>query len=428
MKRSLSIIIPVKNEGRNIKPLLQQLRQTVDELNVDYEVIVIDGISSDDTIYQAQKLADKIIVQKKFGYGNALQECFAIAEGDYILTMDGDLSHPPRFIKQMYGERKTAELVIASRYTPGGEAKMPYGRKLLSIILNKTFSILLSLPIRDISSGFRLYKADLLRKVNIEREDFSILEEIAILFWNQGYRIKEIPFTYIPRIHGRSKAKLFAFGKSYLKTILSMWTLRNSCLAADYDDRAFNSIIPMQRYWQRQRYKLIMKFLSNTGSVLDIGCGSSRIIKSLPRAVAFDISLDKLRYLRTTNPRLVNASIFKLPFSPEVFDEVICSEVIEHIPFHPDIFQGINYVLKKGGTLLLGTPDYGRLRWRIIEFFYGILLPNAYYDQHITHYNFPRLKRLLSEYGFKIESYAYVFGSELIIKARKRHSISKLNA
>ena len=419
MKKDLSIIIPVKNEGGNISALLGELKCVADGLGVDYEIVVVDGCSDDDTVSLARALADKVIVQKEPGYGNALKEAFSASSGEYMLTMDGDLSHSPGFIRDIYGRKDSADLVIASRYVPGGRAIMPRWRKLLSIILNRVFSRVLSLPIRDISSGFRLYRSDILKGMDLRREDFSILEEIAILMWDRGYRVAEVPFTYNPRAEGRSKAKLWAFGLSYMRTIFSMWKIRNSYETADYDERAYDSIIPFQRYWQRRRYSIIKGLVGEGGAVLDIGCGSSRIIGSLPRAVGLDLALNKLRYLRKTNSRLVNASIFALPFRAGSFDFVICSEVIEHVPFDASLFDGFSSLLKEGGVLIVGTPDYGRLSWRVIERIYGLVLPNAYKDEHITHYDSRQLKRLLAEKGFLIEKCAYVFGSELIIRARK---------
>lgn len=226
-KKELSVIIPVKNEGMNIKSLLQGLSSTLKELNTAHEIIVVDGKSDDETVAQAKGWADRVIIQKSPGYGNALKEGFKIATGERILTMDGDLSHPAEFIQSMYQKREEAELVIASRYIPGGRAEMPGWRKILSKALNIAFSALLSLPIRDISSGFRLYKASALKRLELKNKDFSILEEIAIKMLNHGDRIKEVPFTYKPRIHGRSKAKLIVFGKSYLITAYSMWKLKH---------------------------------------------------------------------------------------------------------------------------------------------------------------------------------------------------------
>ena len=154
MKKNLSIIIPVKNEGGDISSLLRKVRRVADDLHADYEIVVVDGLSEDDTVAHAPPLADRVIQQKEPGYGNALKEAFALAAGEYIVTMDGDLSHSPEFIREMYLQRDSAELLLASRYVPGGRAIMPSWRKYLSFILNRVFSRALSLPIRDISSGF----------------------------------------------------------------------------------------------------------------------------------------------------------------------------------------------------------------------------------------------------------------------------------
>jgi len=226
-KKELTVIIPVKNEGENIESVLLSLKLILREIPAAHEIIVVDGKSRDDTVSRAREQADLVIVQGKPGYGNALQEGFAAARGDYIVTMDGDLSHLAEFIRAMYREREEADLVIASRYVPGGKAEMPAWRKILSVILNRSFSALLSLPIRDISSGFRLYRASAVKGLKLDNEDFSILEEIAIKMSNRGARIKEVPFIYKPRVHGRSKAKLIVFGKSYLKTAYSMWKLKH---------------------------------------------------------------------------------------------------------------------------------------------------------------------------------------------------------
>jgi dolichol-phosphate mannosyltransferase len=224
----LSVIIPVKNEGGNIGSLLGNLRKVLADLRVSHEIIVIDGDSDDDTVAQARGYTDQLIVQKEPGYGNALKEGFARAVGEYILTMDGDLSHPTEFVRSMYHKRAEADLIIASRYIPGGTAEMPAWRKALSRILNVAFSTLLSLPIKDISSGYRLYRSSVLHKLELKNEDFSILEESAIKMWNRGDRIMEIPFAYRPRRHGCSKAKLLVFGKSYLVTAYLMWRLKFS--------------------------------------------------------------------------------------------------------------------------------------------------------------------------------------------------------
>jgi len=73
------------------------------------------------------------------------------------------------------------------------------------------------------------------------------------------------------------------------------------------------------------------------------------------------------------------------------------------------------WVLRPGGRLILGTPDYGTLWWPVIERLYGFFAPNAYADEHITHYNRLDLIKCLGQFGFIVETFAYVFKAELVL-------------
>jgi len=292
---------------------------------------------------------------------------------------------------------------------------MPFLRKVLSLILNKVFTKSLSLPLRDISSGFRLYHSSTVKDMPLESTDFDVLEEILIRCYAEGWKIKEVPFQYLPRQQGDSHINLLRFGYAYLRTFRRMWRLRNSILCADYDDRAFDSRIPPQRYWQRTRYKIITGFAAGAGTSLDIGCGSSRILSGLGLVVGADIELKKLRWARKYDKPLVSASIFELPFRDAAFDCVICSQVIEHITASDMPFLEMGRVLKDGGRLILGTPDYGRLSWRIIETLYHRLIPGGYADEHITHHSKDALVRCMEELGFVFTAAKYVLGSEMIL-------------
>jgi len=400
--------------------LLPRLDRVVSTLGTQgYETIVVDGGSTDDTTLVASSLGASIISQEEPGYGGALKAGFQAANGEYILTLDADLSHDPDFIQLMWEARQDAEVIVASRYVPEGSAQMPFIRKILSVILNRFFTMGLSLPLHDISSGFRLYRSSTVKHMPIESTDFDVLEEILIRCYAHGWRIKEIPFRYLPRQEGDSHISLLRFGFAYLRTFRRMWKLRNSILCADYDDRAFDSRIPPQRYWQRKRHDIVTAFAAGAGSSLDIGSGSSRILSSLDTVVGVDILLRKLRWARKYGRPLVNASIFDLPFCDAAFDCVISSEVIEHIPAGARPFLEMRRVLNDGGRLILGTPDYAKLSWRIIEGLYHRLIPGGYADEHITPYRREELVRSMEEFGFVLLDVKYVLDSEMILLFRK---------
>ena len=416
----LSVILPTHNEEGNIGPLIDSVRSVVDGFDIEYEILIVDVGSQDRTAELAAELGATVWVQREPGYGGALREGFARAQGRWVVTMDADLSHDPVFIRDMWERRHDADLVIASRYVPGGSARMPWLRWALSRILNVTFTRVLALPLKDISSGFRMYRRAILPELSLSSRDFDILEEILVKLYLEGFSVEEVPFAYAPRQAGRSHAQLVGFAKSYARTLFSMWRLRNSVFAADYDERAYNSWILPQRYWQRRRYSLIHRLLPDEpGRTLDVGCGSSRIFDDLAHPIGLDIQLKKLRYLRKTGKPLVTGDVNALPFAVGSFDSVVCSQVIEHIPIDPRIFAELARVTREGGTLLLGTPDYGRLSWVVIEWIYGKLMPGAYADEHISHFTRSGLMEILKESGFEPLDYAYVAGSELIIRARR---------
>ncbi len=266
-----------------------------------------------------------------------------------------------------------------------------------------------------------MYRRDVLQQLTLESRDFDVLEEILIRVHGEGWRIREIPFHYTARRSGRSHARLLAFGWAYLKTLARLWRLRNSVASMDYDHRAFDSPIPLQRYWQRARHRIILGFVRQAGRsrVVDIGCGSSRIVQDLPTAVGMDIATSKLRFLRDRHPRLVQGSALALPFQSNAFDVVISSEVIEHLPDSAEILAEMTRVLRPGGTLILGTPDYGRPLWWVLEWLYAKALPGAYAKEHITHFNRAGLSRRLLAAGYVIREVAYVAGCEMIFRVTR---------
>jgi hypothetical protein len=97
--------------------------------------------------------------------------------------------------------------------------------------------------------------------------------------------------------------------------------------------------------------------------------------------------------------------------------------VIEHIPTSQQPFLEMRRILKDRGTLILGTPDYGRWSWRVIEGLYHRLIPGGYADEHITQYTREGLVHSMEELGFTLLDVKYVLGSEMILLLRKGEAV-----
>ena len=252
----LTVVIPALNQAGQLDELLPALQRELRSLEISYEVLQPSGP----------------------GYGAALRTGFDQALGEYVLTLDADGSHDPSFLRAIWTARVGVDAVIASRYVEGGGAEMPRTRRALSRTLSAVLRRGLSLPYSDLSSGYRLYRRAALESIPLQAAGFDILQEILIRMLAAGYAIREVPLHY--RSLGASRAWLARFALSHLKTFAAMWKLRNSIASADYDARAYESIVPLQRYWQRRRYRVITTMVAGASRVLDVGCGSSRIIGS----------------------------------------------------------------------------------------------------------------------------------------------------
>ena len=416
----LSVVIPALNEGASIGDLIAGLSRALGALRIAFEVLVVDGGSTDGTPRWATEAGATVVRQGGRGYADALLTGFRAARGQYVLTMDADYSHDPDFLQSLWLRRAQAELVIASRYVPGGYAHMPWLRKVLSRLINAVSRSVLSIPIRDMTSGFRLYHRRVLTPVRAQAARFDVLIELLTLIHADGWRVAEVPFHYRPRRGGRTHVSLLRFGLAYARTLGPMWAVRNSLASSDYDDRAFSSRIPLQRYWQRRRYAIVLGMLGHAGRVLDVGCGSSKILEALPNAVGLDRDFRPLRFRSRTNRWLVCGDVRSLPFPDGLFDTVICSEVLEHVPYDPRIFTELTRMLRRDGLLIVGTPDYGRWQWRWIEWWYKRLLPGAHGQAHVERYTEPGLRARLAEFGFEVLGAESICRAELILKCRRR--------
>jgi dolichol-phosphate mannosyltransferase len=415
----ISVILPVVNERDNLRILIPRLQGLLEREKLTYEIVVIDGNSTDGTREAADSLGARVVGERRRGYAGALETGFAEARGDFLLTLDADLSHDPDFVPKMWRVRDRADIVIASRYVRGGVAYSDWIRRSTSWFLNIALSRMLALPVLDVSSGFRLYRREAVQELELESNNFEVQEEILVRAYTRGFSLAEVPFVYFPRGAGSSHAKLFSFGIDIARCALRMRKLRNLPDAADYDERAFYSLAPGERRRNRRRHEITVSWARGCGRILDVGCGSSLIVQSLNYAIGMDTNLAKLRYLRHQGMPLVQGAAATLPFRAGAFDCVICSDVLLQSPMDESLFAEMRRVLRLGGTLIIGAREV------------AASAPNAPKNgsrnavvakrKSGTEANLTRqvLTEIMMHNGFGVEEVAHPARSEMIMRCRK---------
>jgi dolichol-phosphate mannosyltransferase len=415
----LSIVVPVWGGAHNLPRLIPSIHAALEDLVAGREVVVVVGPKDAGLRGLVEELGARFVQVPGPGYGTILSHGLAETSGRRVITLDADFSHRPGYVRKMWHHREEADVLLGSRYVRGAYADMPFLRRRLSRLLNFIYRKALALPYRDLSSGFRMYRREVLEDIGTPRAGgLDVLPELVVRAYCRGWRIGEVPFWY----RGAApftRARMIRLGGGFFQTLGRLLALRNSVRAADYDHRAFDSWIPLQRYWQRKRFDIVQGFAFEAGLVLDIGCGSSRIVQTLPRVVGMDMDQRKLRWLRAPGLPLVRGDMNRLPFRDGTFDAVVSSEVIEHIPRDDVRLSELVRVIRPGGMLIIGTPDYARRLWRTLEWIYSKVFPGGYVKEHINRYNHEGLRReLVDELGLEVLDVRYVGRSEMIFRAR----------
>lgn len=221
----LTVLTLTLNEAGALGEFLEQLGPAIRPIEPNYEVLIVDGGSTDGTLEIARRSGARVVTQSRPGYGNAYREGLALCRGKYIFALDADSSHPKSLFGTFWAERERHAVVMGSRYLPGAGDARPPGRRILSRFLNWCYRAVLRSPMTDISGGFRLYEAGAARAAAAESAApyYDAVAEIIVLIAAKGGRVLEIPYRYVPREQGESKARIVKFGLSYFKTLLRLW-------------------------------------------------------------------------------------------------------------------------------------------------------------------------------------------------------------
>lgn len=215
------------NEEKNIDELLKEIINVFRKMNLKFEIIPVNDVSTDNTGKIIDNWSKKYSLIKpihregKRGVGRALKAGFRKASGDIIITMDGDMSHDPKEIQVLLKkmEDTNSDLVLGSRFIKQGEIDHKLSRKIVSKGFNLFVKFLTGINLNDLTTGFRAHKKKLLEDLDLKSNDFDIHVEIPIKAFKKGYKITEVPIHYLRRKYGKSKLKYTKVWFNYLKHI-----------------------------------------------------------------------------------------------------------------------------------------------------------------------------------------------------------------
>ncbi|MFW9598835.1 MAG: polyprenol monophosphomannose synthase [Paludibacter sp.] len=225
------VIIPTYNEKENIENIIR----AVFELNNDFHILIIEDGSPDGTAAIVKRLQTEFssslfMVERKgkLGLGTAYIAGFKWAlehNYDFIFEMDADFSHNPKDLPRLYDAciKQGADVAIGSRYVSGvNVVNWPIGRVLMSYFASKYVRFVLGMKISDTTAGFKCYRANVLRTINLDNirfKGYAFQVEMKFTAYKSGFKVMEVPIIFINRELGTSKMSGGIFSEAFLGVI-----------------------------------------------------------------------------------------------------------------------------------------------------------------------------------------------------------------
>ena len=225
-KTFLSIVIPVCNEEGNLEELSVRIQKVMKEIQMPYEVIMIDDGSKDESFEIMQKLYtddDRIKViklRRNFGKSNALDIGFGEAKGEIIITMDADLQDDPDEIPRFLKELKNGKDLISGWRIPRYDTPM---RKFLSLLFNRVTSSLTGVKLHDINCGLKACRREVIRSIKVYG---GLHRYLPILANWHGFNVGEIKVKHHPRKSGQTKYGLERITRGFFDLLTVMFLTR----------------------------------------------------------------------------------------------------------------------------------------------------------------------------------------------------------
>ncbi len=224
----ISVVIPCYNEQESLPELFDKLEAVMREMKCDYEYIFVDDGSTDRTIAQLRSLREKsphvniISFRRNQGKSAALNVGFQAADGDYVVTMDGDLQDDPAEIPALLRRIEAgADLVSGWK----SNRQDPISKTLPSRLFNRVTSMATGLKLHDFNCGLKMYRREVTEKIHVYGELHRFIPALAA--W-EGFRIDEIPVKHYKRKYGHSKYGARRFVNGFFDLMTTMFVTRRA--------------------------------------------------------------------------------------------------------------------------------------------------------------------------------------------------------
>lgn len=403
----LSIIIPVYNERKTLKVLLDRVRNVE---GVDKEIILVDDFSTDGTreLYsEIYPLVDKILLHThNQGKGAAIRTGIQHATGDYTIIQDADLEYDPQeyhlLLQPVYDNN--ADAVYGSRFQSGRPHRVLYfwhsmGNKFLTLLSN----MFTNLNLTDMETCYKLVRTDILKSLNIEQNRFGMEPELTAKLAKLPIRIFEVGISYDGRSYAEGKKIGWKDGFQALWCIMKYSQGRYQ----DYGKVTLEKLSKFDEYSQW----MYSKFKHHLGKrIMEIGCGIGNNLNNLAENPQTEIILtdyreDYLQQLKDEFSERPNISFYlydatheapkELQYNPP--DSIVMLNVLEHINEDELVLKNLYNLLPSGGKLIILVPAHQALYCKIDE--------NL---EHFRRYSLNELTGKMSAAGFKIvDSYHF---------------------
>lgn len=397
----LSIVIPVYNEVNTILEILRRVKA----VPIDKEIIIVDDCSTDGTREILKEIREDniqlIFNEENRGKGFSVRKGFEYITGNIVIVQDADLEYYPDeypVLIQKIMEGK-ADVVYGTRFL-GPRRVFHFYHFLGNAVLNFIANFLYDTNLSDLMTGYKVFRADVLKRLKLRANGFGIEAEITAQILKRKLRLYEVPISYDGRDYDEGKKITW---KDFFRSLY--WLIR--CKFESYDvgqDTLYR--MRLMKNNNKCIFEEIKPYLGN--NILEIGSAIGNISKFLAHLnknlILTDINESYLEYLRHRfigNPkvRIILHDLLSTDLSdilPSKIDTVVCINVLEHIKDDDKSLENIYKILYKNGRLILMVPT--------IKILYGSL------DEKIGHfrrYEKSELVKKLECKNFRIEKICY---------------------